>query len=332
MTRLSVLDLMMIGEGKDYADTLSEARALAKSVENFGYHRYWIAEHHDLPGIASAATTLLIQHLSAATSRLRVGAGGIMLPNHSPLVIAEQFATLETLFPGRIDLGLGRAAGAAAPSIVALRGRAPERDFENDIEQLHDYLLDNGRQPVRGIPGAHDVPLWILGSSLNSADLAARRGLPYAFASHFAPHYLMPAISHYRKHFQPSSDLSHPYVAVGVNAIAADSHEEAEHHASSHFHWVNLLHEGRPGPLPKPTSDYFSDLSDDQRRVFGQALACSAVGNPEEVAQWLHQFAAATQADELVIDSRIYDPTARTRSYQLISEAFSQYHAFIPAA
>lgn len=189
MTALSVLDLMMVGEDKTFTDTLNDAVALARHVETHGYKRYWVAEHHDLPGIASSATTLLVQHLAAATRTLRVGSGGIMLPNHSPLMVAEQFGTLATLFPGRIDLGIGRAPGSAGAAIRALRGDASERDFTQDIRHVQDYLADNGHQPVRAIPGPHDVPLWLLGSSMNSADLAAKLGLPYAFASHFAPRF-----------------------------------------------------------------------------------------------------------------------------------------------
>ncbi len=323
MTPLSVLDLMMIGEGKTFADTLTDAASLARHVEQHGYRRYWIAEHHDLPGIASSATTLLIQHLATATSSLRVGAGGIMLPNHAPLIVAEEFATLDTLFPGRIDLGVGRAAGSAGPAVHALRGGARERDFEADIDQVIDYLEDNGHQPVRAIPGRHDLPLWILGSSMFSADLAARRGLPYAFASHFAPQFLMNAIAYYREHFKPSPALAEPYVIAGVNVFAADTGAEAAFIASSHFHWVNMLHMGRPGPLPQPQDGYFQRLSERERHGLQQALAYSVVGDTEEVGQWLREFIAATGADELIIDARIHDPVARCRSYQLVAEAIS---------
>ncbi|QJQ94846.1 MULTISPECIES: LLM class flavin-dependent oxidoreductase [Halomonadaceae] len=323
MATLSVLDLMMIGEGKTFADTLDEAVMLARHVEQHGLQRYWIAEHHDLPGIASSATTLLVSHLAAATRRLRVGAGGIMLPNHSPLMVAEQFATLETLYPGRIDLGLGRAAGAAGPSIRALRGDASERGFEQDIGQLSDYLLDNGRQPVRGIPGKHKVPLWLLGSSMYSADLAARLGLPYSFASHFAPHFLQKAVAHYRTNFQPSAMLDKPYVIVGANVIVADTEQEAQFHASSHFHWVNLLHQGRPGPLPRPQEGYLQRISEVERRGLQQAMACSAVGDTRQVGDWLRHFIELTQANELIIDARIHDPAARCRSYQLAAESLA---------
>ncbi|MFC3058440.1 LLM class flavin-dependent oxidoreductase [Paenirhodobacter populi] len=323
MIPLSVLDLMMIGEDKTFADTLADAALLARHVEQHGYCRYWIAEHHDLPGIVSSATTVLVQHLAGATSRLRVGSGGIMLPNHSPLVVAEQFATLDTIFPGRIDLGIGRAAGAAGPSIRALRGLAPERDFEDDIRQLADFLHDNGRQPVRGIPGNHEVPIWLLGSSMYSADLAARLGLPYAFASHFAPHFLMNALAYYRENFRPSAALARPYVIAGVNAFAADTEAEAAFLASSHFHWVNMLHKGRPGPLPRPQEGYLATLSDREKQGLQQALAYSVFGDKTQVGQWLSDFIARTGADELIIDARIHDPAARCRSYQLVAEALS---------
>ncbi|QIB52316.1 LLM class flavin-dependent oxidoreductase [Pseudomonas sp. OIL-1] len=323
MTKLSVLDLMMIGEDKGFADTLAEARMLARHVEKHGYERYWIAEHHDLPGIASSATTLLISDLAAATSTLRVGAGGIMLPNHSPLMVAEQFATLATLYPGRIDLGLGRAAGAAGPTIRALRGDASERDFEQDIRVLSDYLQNNGRQPVRGIPGKHDIPLWILGSSMNSADLAARLGLPYSFASHFAPHFLKDAVAHYRANFKPSAVLDQPYVIAGINVFAADTEQDAQYHASSHFHWVNMLYRGRPGPLPLPQEDYLQRISASERNALQQATAYTAMGDVDQVGEWLRRFIAISEADELIIDARIHDPAARCRSYQLAAEALS---------
>lgn len=324
MIPLSILDLMMIGEGKTFADTLTDAVMLARHAEHCGYKRYWIAEHHDLPGIASSATTLIVQHLAQATSTIRVGAGGIMLPNHSPLVVAEQFATLETLFPGRIDLGLGRAPGSAGPAVRALRGRAPERDFAQDIGILSDYLLDNGRQPVCGIPGRHDLPFWILGSSTSSAHLAAQLGLPYVFASHFAPHELIAATRLYRETFQPSATLEAPYMIVGVNIIAADTSQEAEALASSHYKWVNQLHRGQPGPLPVPQPGYLETLTHGELHGLGQAMACAAVGNIEEVGQWLRIFIEATGADELIIDARIHDPAARCRSYELAARSLAR--------
>jgi luciferase family oxidoreductase group 1 len=323
MTALSVLDLMMIGEGNTFAITLTDAVALAKHVESHGYTRYWVAEHHDLPGIASSATTLLIQHLAAATTRLRVGSGGIMLPNHSPLVVAEQFGTLDTLFPGRIDLGVGRAPGSAGAAIRALRGDASERDFNRDLEKLTQYLADDGSQPVRAIPGNHSLPIWLLGSSPNSADMAARNGLPYAFASHFAPRFLMQAIEHYRTTFRPSAVLDKPYVIVGANVIAARHRADAELLATSHQQWVHDLYSGRPGPLPLPKEGFLQGLSDGDRHTLGQAMACTAVGDIEDVGNWLRQFIATTQADEVIIDARIHSSEARSLSYQIAAESIS---------
>jgi luciferase family oxidoreductase group 1 len=321
MTALSVLDLMMIGEGNTFATTLSDAVALARHVEKHGYKRYWVAEHHDLPGIASSATTLLVQHLAAATTTLRVGSGGIMLPNHSPLAVAEQFGTLDTLFPGRIDLGVGRAPGSAGAAIQALRGDASERDFGRDVQQLSDYLADNGREPVRAIPGNHSLPIWLLGSSPNSAEFAARNGLPYAFASHFAPRFLMHAIEHYRSAFKPSAVLDKPYVIVGANVFAARHRDEAQFLASSHQHWVHDLYTGKPGPLPRPTEGFMQSLSDYDRHNLSQAMSCTAIGDAEDVGNWLRQFIATTQADEVIIDARIHDSAARNLSYEIAAQS-----------
>ncbi|MGA9221062.1 MAG: LLM class flavin-dependent oxidoreductase [Pseudomonas graminis] len=323
MTALSVLDLMMIGEGKTFAHTLAEATTLAQHVERHGYKRYWVAEHHDLPGIASAATALLIQHLASATRHLRVGSGGIMLPNHSILSVAEQFGTLDTLFPGRIDLGVGRAPGSAGAAIRALRGDGSERDFAQDIRQLTEYLADDGRQPVRAIPGDHTVPIWLLGSSPNSADLAAKLGLPYAFASHFAPRFLMDAIAHYRATFKPSAVLRQPYVIAGANVFAAATRADAQYHASSHQQWVSRLYAGRPGLLPHPEEGYMERLSDFERQALTQAMSCTAVGDRDDVGAWLRQFIATTHADEVIIDARIHDPDARCRSYQIAAESIA---------
>jgi luciferase family oxidoreductase group 1 len=323
MTALSVLDLMMVGAGKTFAHTLDDAAVLARHVEQHGYKRYWVAEHHDLPGIASSATTLLIQHLAAATQSLRIGSGGIMMPNHSPLVVAEQFGTLDTLFPGRIDLGIGRAPGSAGPAIRALRGDASERDFTADIKQLTDYLGDNGRQPVRAIPGDHSLPLWLLGSSLSSADLAARLGLPYAFASHFAPRFLMDAITHYRANFRPSDVLKKPYVIVGANVFAAPIRAEADYIASSHREWVSNLYAGRSGLLPEPKEGFMSTLSQRDQYNLAQAMACTVVGDKDDVGSWLREFIATTQADEVIIDARIHDPVARCLSYQIAAESIA---------
>ena len=321
MTALSVLDLVMVGEGKSFANAIDESRQLAQHVEQHGYGRYWIAEHHDMPGIGSAATSLIISQIAAATSGIRVGAGGIMLPNHSPLVVAEQFGTLDTLYPGRIDLGMGRAPGTGGATVQALRRGAPERDFARDVVEVMDYLADNGKQPVRGVPGQHNIPLWILGSSLYGAELAAALGLPYAFASHFAPRFLHQAIAHYRQKFRPSAHLSKPYVMVGVNVFAADTNEEADFLASSHRKWMTDLHVGRMGLLPKPREGYDESLSDHERGVLEQVMACTVSGDQAKVGAWLRQLVAQTGADELMIDCRIYEPQARLRSHQYAAQA-----------
>lgn len=312
---------MAVGENKTFADTLSDARIVARNVEKYGYKRFWIAEHHSLPGIASSATPILISDIAAATSSIRVGAGGVMLPNHSPLIVAEQFATLETLYPGRIDLGLGRAAGAAGPTVRALRGDASERNFEQDIDILRDYLLNSGNQPVSGIPGVYNIPMYILGSSMTSAELAARRGLPYSFAAHFAPHFLSQAVSYYRNNFQPSEYLDQPYVIVGVSAFAADTEEEAQYHASSHFQWTSLFHQAKQEFLPLPKEGFFQNLNELEQHILSERRAYSAIGNVEQVGHWLKQFIDYTQADELIVDARIYDPIARSRSYELIAQS-----------
>lgn len=323
MTALSILDLIMIGEEKSLVHSLDEALQFARRVEAAGYSRYWVAEHHNMPGIGSSATTIIMSHLAGGTSSIRIGSGGIMLPNHAPLIVAEQFATLETLYPGRIDLGVGRAPGSDRETVLAIRGQNPApREFSDDVTAVMNYLQDNRRQPARGIPGIHDIPVWILGSGLYGARLAAELGLPFAFASHFAPRYLMQAITTYREHFRPSPQLAAPYVMVGVCVFAAESREEAEYVASSHRQWVANLHAGRPGLLPKPVEGYIEQLSASQRIGLDQELACSVTGTRDIVRRWLQDFAEGTSADELMIDSRIYDPEARCRSYEIAAEAF----------
>jgi luciferase family oxidoreductase group 1 len=267
---------------------------------------------------------LVINEIANATQHIRVGAGGIMLPNHAPLVVAEQFGTLDTLHPGRIDLGLGRAPGTSGPTVRALRGAAPERDFSQDIAELRDYLADNGKRQVRGVPGAHEVPVWILGSSLFGADLAAKLGLSYAFASHFAPRYLLQAIAHYRANFQPSAQLAKPYVMVGVNLFAADSDAEADYQASSHRKWMLDLHVGRFGLLPKPQEGYVQRLPGHERAVLEQVMACSIAGGPERVREGLRSLIEQTGADELMIDCRIHDPLARLRSHAYAARALAE--------
>lgn len=321
MTALSVLDLVMIGEGKDLATAINESRQLARHVEQHGYTRYWIAEHHDMPGIGSAATSLIIDQIAAATSTIRVGSGGIMLPNHAPLAVAEQFGTLDALYPGRIDLGMGRAPGSGGAAVRALRRSGAEHDFAEDVTEVMDYLANNGRRQAHGVPGDHDVPVWILGSSMYGAQLAAAMGLPYAFASHFAPRFLDQAVDHYRKHFRPSRWLGAPYVMVGVNIFAADSNEEADYLASSHRQWMLNLHMGRLGLLPRPVNGYVESLPENERRVLDEVLAMTVAGDQDKVRTWVRQVVERTGADELMIDSRIYEPQARARSHQYVAQA-----------
>ncbi|KHN66253.1 alkane 1-monooxygenase [Acinetobacter calcoaceticus] len=324
MTAISVLDLVMMGEEKNFSDSLNDITMLAKHVEQCGYNRFWIAEHHNMPGIASSATTIIMSHLASQTSSLRIGSGGIMMPNHSPLIIAEQFATLNTLFPNRIDLGLGRAPGTNSLTVQAIRGtNITSRELQDDVVTLQDYLLDNGMQPVRSIPEKQNIPMWILGSGLYGADLAAKMGLPFAFASHFAPFYLEQAISHYKENFKPSTYLEKPYVMVGVNVFAADTYEEAQYLASSHRQWVVNRNSGQSGLLPKPVENYISKISKEQLHAMEAELTYTAIGNKEEVGVWLQHFINFTGADELMIDARIYDPVARCRSYQLAAESIN---------
>ncbi|RSV89042.1 LLM class flavin-dependent oxidoreductase [Klebsiella aerogenes] len=322
MASVSVLDLMMLSEGKQFSDTLNDALMLAKHVEQHGFRRYWVAEHHNMPGIASSATTLIMSYLASGTTTMRIGSGGMMMPNHSPLMVAEQFATLNTLFPDRIDLGVGRAPGTDALAARAIRGTTPdERALGDDVRLLQDYLADNGRQPVRSLPGAQNVPIWILGAGLHGAELAASMGLPYAFASHFAPHHLQQAIQHYRKNFRPGEYLSEPYVMAGINVFAADTREEAEFIASSHYNWVINRNSGKAGPLPLPMKNYQDHVPEYHWRSMESELICTAIGSREDVGFTLRSFLNLTGADELIIDSRIHDPVARYYSYQLAAES-----------
>lgn len=323
MIPLSILDLSPIAEGSDAAQSFRNTLDLARHGERWGYHRFWLAEHHGMPGIASAATAVLIGHVAAGTERIRVGAGGIMLPNHSPLVIAEQFGTLESLFPGRIDLGLGRAPGSDQITARALR-RTPGFDadqFPQDVAELIDYFSPQQKRPVRAVPGAGlEVPLWILGSSLFGAQLAAALGLPFAFASHFAPAQMMQAIALYRDGFQPSAQLERPYLMLGFNVCAADSDEQAQLLATSRQQSFINLRSGRPSPLPPPLAGYLDRLDPQQRALLDQASSCSAIGAPATVARELQAFIERTGADELMIISQVFDHAARLRSYQITAE------------
>jgi luciferase family oxidoreductase group 1 len=323
MIPFSVLDLSPIAEGSNAAESFRNTLDLAQHGERWGFNRFWLAEHHGMPGIASAATAVLIGHVAAGTSRIRVGAGGIMLPNHSPLVIAEQFGTLESLFPGRIDLGLGRAPGSDHITARALRRNlaSDSDEFPQDVAELMDYFSSEQTQPVRAVPGAGlNVPLWILGSSLFGAQLAAALGLPYAFASHFAPTQMMQAIALYRATFRPSAQLDKPYVMLGFNVFAADTDEEAKFRASSMQQAFVDLRSGRPSRLRPPVDDYWNRIGPQERALLENVLACSAVGSPETVSRELQAFIAHTGADELMITSQIFEHSARLRSYEITAD------------
>jgi luciferase family oxidoreductase group 1 len=321
MIPYSVLDLSPIVEGSDAAQSLRNTLDLAQHAERWGFQRYWLAEHHGMAGIASAATAVVMAHVAGGTSRIRVGAGGIMLPNHSPLVIAEQFGTLESLFPGRIDLGLGRAPGSDQTTARALRRdlNADPNEFPQDVVELMHYFdpVSEG-QRVRAVPGAGlKVPLWILGSSLFGAQLAAQLGLPFAFASHFAPAQMMQAIEVYRSRFRPSEQLARPYVMLGFNVFAADSDEQAQLLSSSMQQAFVNLRSGRPSRLQPPVAGYEERLTPPERAILEQTLSCSAIGAPATVRHALEAFVARTGADELMITSQIFDHKARLRSYEI---------------
>ncbi len=323
MIPLSILDLSPITQGSDAAQSFRNTLDLAQHAERWGYHRYWLAEHHGMPGIGSAATSVLLAYVGAGTSTIRIGAGGVMLPNHAPLLIAEQFGTLESLYPGRIDLGLGRAPGSDPMTARALRRNlaSDPDEFPQDVVELMDYLSATPRQTVRAVPGAGlEVPIWILGSSLFGAQLAAALGLPYAFASHFAPAQLMQAVALYRERFQPSAQLAKPYVMLGFNVFAAETDEEARFRASSTQQAFVNLRSGRPSTLPPPRAGYIESLEPPQRAILDQVLTCSAIGSPETVARGLHDFIARTGADELMITSQIYEHAARLRSYEIVAD------------
>ena len=327
MIPFSILDLSPIAQGSDAGTSLRNTLDLAQHGERWGYNRYWLAEHHGMPGIASAATAVVIAHVAGGTSTIRVGAGGIMLPNHSPLVIAEQFGTLEALFPGRIDLGLGRAPGSDQTTARALRRNlgSDADEFPQDVVELQDYMSDAPRQRVLAVPGhGAKVPLWILGSSLFGAQLAAHLGLPYAFASHFAPQMMMQAIAMYRNNFKPSAQLDKPYVMLGYNVFAADTDEEAQWRATSMQQAFVNLRTGNPGKLPPPVSNYRDALGPQENAMLDSVLSCSAIGSAETVAAQMKAFIASTQPDELMITSQIFEHSARLRSYEILADVHSK--------
>jgi luciferase family oxidoreductase group 1 len=324
MIPLSVLDLAPIVQGSNAAIALRNSLDLAQHAERWGYRRFWLAEHHGMAGVASAATAVVIAHVAGGTSTIRVGAGGIMLPNHAPLVIAEQFGTLESLFPGRIDLGLGRAPGSDQIVSRALR-RSPEAadTFPQDVVELMAYFEPAAAgQRVRAVPGVGlEVPIWILGSSLYGAQLAAELGLPYAFASHFAPAMLLDAAEAYRARFRPSPKLEQPYFMVGVNVIAADTDAEAKRLFTSLQQAFVNIRRGQPAPLPPPVDVGALTLTPMDELGLAQMLSYSIVGSPDVVRQGLEKVAAQTAADEIIVASQIFDHEARLRSYDIAIQA-----------
>ncbi len=327
MIPFSVLDLSPILQGSDAAQSFRNTLDLAQHAERWGSQRYWLAEHHGMPCIASAATSVLIGHVAGGTHSIRDGAGGIMLPNHSPLLIAEQFGTLASLYPDRIDLGLGRAPGSDPVTARALRRNQVNdgEQFPRDVLELMDYFSADSKNPVHAVPGRGlDIPVWILGSSLYGAQLAATFGLPYAFASHFAPQQMMQAIALYRALFQPSERLAKPYVMLGFNVFAADSDEEAAYQATSMQQAFVNLRSGRPGRLPPPVRDYAKNVAPAERALLDSVLTCSAIGSPRIVRDSLNAFIERTGADELMIAAQIFDHGARLRSFEITSGLFSK--------
>ncbi|AXK72835.1 LLM class flavin-dependent oxidoreductase [Lysobacter sp. TY2-98] len=327
MIPLSVLDLAPVGEGRDVAQAFAHMRDLARHAEQLGYRRYWLAEHHNMPGIASAATAVLIGYVAGATSTIRVGAGGVMLPNHAPLQVAEQFGTLATLYPGRIDLGLGRAPGTDAPATRALRRYyAGADEFPADVIELLSYFepVQPG-QAVQAVPGSGvEVEPWILGSSLFGAQLAAKLGLRYAFASHFAPAALEDALRVYRARFEPSARLASPHVMLAINIVCADTDDEARRLFTTQQQAFVNLRRGRPGLVPPPLAsadDLATFCNPMEKAGIDQALSCSAVGSPSTVKAWVDAFVERHQPDELIVTANIFDPDARLRSYALAMEA-----------
>jgi luciferase family oxidoreductase group 1 len=325
-TSLSVLDLSPILVDGDAADAFHRSLALAQRAEQRGYNRYWLAEHHSMPGIASAATSVVIGYVAGGTSKIRVGSGGIMLPNHAPLVVAEQFGTLASLYPGRIDLGLGRAPGSNQATARALRREISDdgSEFPRQLNELRAFLQPtNSGAQVQAIPGAGlDIPIWLLGSSSYSAQLAGHLGLPFAFAGQFSPDYMLTALELYRQTFKPSEVLAAPYAMVGVNIFAADSDEEAHHLATSQQQMHLSLVRGTPGKLPPPVDDMDDAWLPHERVSVESMLRASIIGNAATVKEKLQAFLEMTQADEIIINTMIYDHAARVRSYDIVADVW----------
>lgn len=323
--RVSVLDLAPIVQGSDAGKALANTIPLARTAERLGFVRYWVAEHHNMQGIASSATAVVIGHVAAATERIRVGSGGIMLPNHAPLVIAEQFGTLASLYPGRIDLGLGRAPGTDQQTAYALRRtlNSAVDSFPQDIRELQFFLGPRQEnQKVHAIPGMNtNVPIWILGSSLYGAQVAAMYGLPFGFASHFAPAMMHEAITIYREKFRPSDQLDRPYVMLGYNVCAADSADEANFLRTSGLQSFLRMRTGKPSRLPPPVKDFEVNLDPTSRNVLKTVRVASVVGDQQAVIEGMQTFVDDTQADELIVVCQIYDFQKRLRSYEIVAEA-----------
>ncbi len=321
--KFSILDLSPVPQGSDVRTALDRSLALARHGEALGYERFWMAEHHGMEGIASAATAVALGHIGQGTESIRIGAGGIMLPNHAPMVIAEQFGTLEALFPGRVDLGLGRAPGSDQRTAQALRRNlnSDANEFPRDVLELQAFLAGDERLGIQATPGqGTNIPLYILGSSLFGAQLAAALGLPYAFASHFAPQMLDEALEIYRRDFKPSEQLAEPYVMCGFNIFAADSDEEAEFLSSSMLQSFVALRTGNPGKMPPPVEGYRESLPPQFQSMLEQIMQGSAVGSPDMVKQGVDRFIERTGADELIISGSIFDSAAREKSYTIAAE------------
>ncbi len=331
MVPLSVLDLSPIPEGSDAGQALRNSLDLARHVEALGYRRFWMAEHHSLPGIASAATAVALAHVAAGTKSITIGAGGIMLPNHAPLLIAEQFGTLAALHPGRVELGLGRAPGSDQITARAIRRtlNASGDDFPQDVVELMGYFQEpESGQPVQAVPGAGlSVPIWILGSSTYGAQLAALLGLPFGFASHFAPAMMMDAMAIYRQRFRPSAQLATPNIMLGVNVIAADTDAEARFLFSSLQQSFLNIRRGRPSKLPPPVADMDKRLDRYARAMLDDALACAIVGGPDTVRRGLRDFVRRTGANELMVTANIYDHAKRKRSFEIVAEVHASLTA-----
>ncbi len=324
MTKLSVLDLVPIRESGSLGEAYAAAADLARAAEEHGYHRFWVAEHHAMEGIAGAATSVVLAHIGNATSTIRIGSGGIMLPNHTPFQIAEQFGTLDALFPGRVDLGLGRAPGAGPELQRALRKNLHQAAemFPQDVAELRALLTGEPELAIKATPGhGANVELWMLGSSLFGAQLAAKLGLPYAFASHFAPDHLDAALAVYRRDFQPSDALAQPHVMAAMNVFVAEREEDAHLAASSQLQAFVRLRTGTPGKLPPPVENYREQLPAQARAMLDHIGQASAIGTPEQARQAIAAFLDRTQADELIVAGATYDPAVRVRSLELAANA-----------